>query len=62
MSGANAQLSINDVKKASGLIANAAVVVCQFETPLETTIAALEIVRANKNGKHNGKNNLKLIS
>lgn len=50
VSGANAQLSVNDVREASDLIANAAVVVCQFETPLESTIAALEIVRANKNG------------
>lgn len=50
VSGANAQLSVSDVHNASDLIANAAVLVCQFETPLESTIAALEIIRAKKNG------------
>lgn len=50
VSGANALLSVDDVLAAKDLIADAAVVVCQFETPVESTIAALEIVKANENG------------
>lgn len=42
-SGANANLSVDDVEKAQSVIETASVLVCQLETPLETVGAALKI-------------------
>jgi ribokinase len=41
--GANSKLSVADVQQASEIIRKASVIVCQFETPVETTIEALRI-------------------
>jgi len=46
-SGANARLSIADVRKASKAIASASVLVMQLETPLATVQAAAEIAARN---------------
>lgn len=43
ISGANALLSINDVDAADDIIANATVLLAQFETPLDTTLHALKL-------------------
>jgi ribokinase len=43
--GANSILSVADVQQASEMIKMANVVVCQFETPVETTIEALKITK-----------------
>lgn len=48
-SGANDQLSPADVEKAESLISSAAVVICQLEIPLETSLAALALAK-----KHGG--------
>lgn len=46
VTGANDLLSPADVEAAREAIANAQVVLCQWESPLETTLAALRIARA----------------
>ncbi|XP_046382464.1 ribokinase-like [Ischnura elegans] len=43
VAGANTKLSPEDVNEAADVIKNAPVLVCQFETPLETTLAALQM-------------------
>ena len=43
--GANSELSVADVQQASEIIKMASVIVCQFETPVETTIEALRITK-----------------
>ncbi|XP_071441918.1 ribokinase-like [Hetaerina americana] len=48
--GANAKLSIEDVTDAAEVIKIAPVLVCQFETPLETTLAALKLKREEGTG------------
>lgn len=45
--GANDLLSPQDIADASAAIASAQVLVCQWEVPLETTLAALKIARQN---------------
>ena len=52
-SGANDQLSPADIQKAESLISSAAVVICQLEVPLETSLAALALAK-----KHGGINQL----
>lgn len=44
-SGANANLSVDDVEKAQSVIETASVLVCQLETPLETIGMALKMAR-----------------
>lgn len=41
--GSNALLSIDHVNSVANKIENAAVLLCQFETPLETTLHALKL-------------------
>jgi hypothetical protein len=41
--GANAALSVADIEAAADLIGQAAVLVLQLETPLETVVAAAKI-------------------
>ncbi len=43
--GANAELRADDVQASEPAIAQAAVVLCQLETPLETVTAAIELAR-----------------
>lgn len=45
--GANDLLSSRDIANAADAITAAQILICQWEVPLETTIAALEIARAN---------------
>jgi ribokinase len=46
VAGANAALSPEDVRDASGVIQNAGVLLCQLETPLEATLEAFRLARA----------------
>jgi ribokinase len=48
VTGANDLLSIGDIEAARPAIAAAQILVCQLETPLETTLAALRIAREEK--------------
>ncbi|HSW46478.1 MAG TPA: PfkB family carbohydrate kinase, partial [Phycisphaerae bacterium] len=45
-SGANGRLSPADVRAAKGVIASAAILLCQLETPMETVKAAVETAEA----------------
>lgn len=49
VSGANMNLSCDDVYRAESLLANARVVVCQLEVTPNTTLTALKLAR-----KHGG--------
>ena len=46
VAGANAGLSMEDVRDASPAIQNADVVLCQLETPLDATLTAFRVARA----------------
>jgi ribokinase len=46
VAGANAKLSPEDVRDASAVIQNADILLCQLETPLETTLEAFRLARA----------------
>ena len=48
VTGANDLLSAEDIEAARPAIASARILVCQLETPLDTTIAALRIARQEK--------------
>ena len=48
VTGANDLLSIGDIEAARPAITAAQILVCQLETPLETTLAALRIAREEK--------------
>lgn len=50
--GANALVTLDDIKDAEKEISEADVLVCSFEVPLETTMEALKI-----NKTHGGKTN-----
>ena len=45
VSGANSQLDPDDVQAASDLIARAKVLICQFEVPMNTSLAALKLAK-----------------
>lgn len=47
VSGANSQLGPDDVQAASDLISRAKVLICQFEVPLNTSLAALKLAKQN---------------
>lgn len=50
VAGANNLLCENDIQNASSFLAHTSVVVFQFETPLQTTLKALELIkRINSN-------------
>lgn len=59
VAGANNDLNSKDVEEAEDFIKRAKIVIFQFETPIETTLAALKIC-AKYSCKLNGSSEMKL--